>query len=88
MFFTRIGKVIAHLVFWLSAFRVVTCLFAMFGPLTLEERQAFVGRYIGGGGLEGLGSVLDKAALALAVGVALGVLCEISARNSRSENRA
>ncbi len=85
MFFTRIGKVIAHLVFWLSAFRVAMCLFAMFGPLSLDERQAFVRRYIGSGGLEGLGDKLDTAAIALAVGVALGVLCEISASTGRSD---
>lgn len=85
MFFTRIGKVIAHLVFWLSAFRVATCLFIMFGPLSLDEQQAFVRRYIGGGGLEGLGATLDKAVIALAVGVALGVLCEISAKTGRGD---
>lgn len=85
MFFTRIGKVIAHLIFWLSAFRVATCLFVMFGPLSLDEQEAFVRRYIGGGGLEGLGATLDKAAIALAVGVALGVLCEISAKTGRGD---
>ncbi|MCC8931916.1 hypothetical protein [Rhizobium sp. 'Codium 1'] len=85
MFFTRIGKVIAHLVFWLSAFRVATCLFVMFGPLSVDEQQAFVRAYIGSGGLEGLGATLDKAAIALAVGVALGVLCEISARTGWSD---
>ena len=84
MFFTRIGKVIAHLVFWLSVFRVATCLFAMFGPLSMDEQQAFVRRYIGGG-LEGLGSTLDKAAIVLCIGVALGVLCEISARTGWSD---
>jgi hypothetical protein len=83
MFFTRIGKVLAHLVLWGSILRIAMCLFIIISPMELDAKEEVVRRYIGGVGLESLGPSIDKAGLALIIGVSLGVLCEISARRQQ-----
>jgi hypothetical protein len=83
MFFTRIGKVLAHLVLWGSVLRIGMCLFIILSPMEMDAKEEVVRRYIGAGGLESLGPRINRAGMALIVAVSLGVLCEISARKQQ-----
>ncbi len=77
MFFTRVGKVLAHLVFWFSALRILIGVYVVFGAPDLATSMAAQRRYLGS--TTG-GEAMDRGALWVLVAVALGVLCEISAR--------
>lgn len=87
MFFTRVGKLIAHLVFWASAVRLGTCLFIIFSTFEVESKHALANRYIGNG-LEAVGPAAEKAAMYILVAVVLGILCEISSRWFLMQDRA
>ena len=78
MFFTRIGKVVAHLIFWASAFRVVMAFGIAFTAQGPEDRLAMARRYLGN--VADTGEAIDRGLKFLLVGLALGILCEISAR--------
>ncbi len=84
MFFTRFGKLIAHLMLWACAFRLATCLFIMFSTIDVESKDAAARRYIGTGGLASVGEAADKAALGIIIAVSLGIFCEISARRQQA----
>lgn len=78
MFFTRIGKVIAHLIFWFGLIRVAIALAIAFGTSDMESNAAFSRRYLS---TDTSGAALSNTLLlGIAAAVALGVLCEISAK--------
>ncbi len=77
MFFTRIGQVFAHLIFWLGLIRVATGFLVAFGLADME----IVGRRTSG-------EAIDQGFIAIVLAVALGVLCEISAARRKSEDDA
>ncbi|MCZ8178428.1 MAG: hypothetical protein O9309_05340 [Rhizobium sp.] len=82
MFFTRIGKVVAHFIFWGSAFRLATALFVALSTTDMEGNRAAAARYLSAATS---GEAMDEAVVGLLLGLALGVLCEISARIGRSD---
>lgn len=74
MFFTRIGTIIAHLAFWVGLLGFATALLLIFGP----EFQTDDGQIV----FKNLGKKLDSGAKFIVIGVALGVMCEISKKLS------
>jgi hypothetical protein len=86
MFFTRIGRIFAHLIFWASAFRIAVALIIATTAPDMEANAAFSRRYLGAATS---GEALSNTTfLTLLAGVALGVLCEISARMIKRESSA
>jgi hypothetical protein len=84
MFFTRIGMIIAHLVFWFSAFRLGMGFLFAFGAPDMENNRIAARRYLG---TETTGEAINEATLALVLAVALGVLCEISSKRTKPDER-
>jgi NhaP-type Na+/H+ or K+/H+ antiporter len=82
MFFTRIGKVIAHLIFWGSIVRLASALFVALNTADMEGNQAAAARYLSAATS---GDAMDEAVVGLLLGLALGVLCEISTRTGWSD---
>lgn len=82
MFFTRIGKFIAHLIFWLGLFRVAMGFVVAFGSADMESNRALASAIFGG---KMPGQAIDQGFIAIVLGVALGVLCEISANRNKPE---
>ena len=81
MFFTKIGKVLAHLGFWLGTFRVGMGFLLAFGTPDMENNQAAARRFLGAATT---GEAINEGMVAILVSVALGVLCEISAHKSNN----
>jgi len=82
MFFTRIGKVIAHLIFWFGLVRMGTALAIAVGAPDMESNAALSRRYLSTATSgEALSNTLF---LCIAAAVALGVLCEISAKLTKA----
>lgn len=81
MFFTRVGKVVAHVVFWLGLLRVASALLIAFTSPDMEANTAFSRRYLGtattGEALSG------NVFLYIFAAIILGVVCEISARQTK-----
>lgn len=82
MFFTRTGKVIAHIVFWLGALRLGLGAFGAFATANMENNRAFAGRYLAA---ETTGEAINEAMIYILVAVALGILSEISASRRLSD---
>jgi hypothetical protein len=85
MFFTRIGKVFAHLIFWLGLFRVAMGFFVVFGSADMESSRALASNIFGG---KTTGQAIDQGFIAVVLAVALGVLCEISAKRNKPDEQA
>lgn len=82
MFFTRIGKVVAHLFFWLGLIRASIALAIAFGATDLESNAYLSSRYLG---TATSGEALSNTLMVFIVGaIALGVLCEMSVKLSKS----
>lgn len=85
MFFTRVGKILAHIGFWLGLLRVGMGFLVASGALTFAtgaDPCEAERRYLG---TETSGQTIDQGVAMIVVAVALGVLCEISARvNAKS----
>lgn len=79
MFFTTIGRVLAHLGFWLGTLRVGMGLFLAFGTPDMENNRAAAQRYLGTATSV---EAINEGMVAILVSVALGVLCDISARKN------
>ncbi len=47
MFFTRIGKVIPHLIFWLGLLNLAGSFFVAFSPANMESKRAAASHYLG-----------------------------------------
>lgn len=82
MFFTRIGKVIAHLLFWFSVINISIAFAGAFSTADLESNRAFASHYLSAATT---GEAIDKAQLYILLAVALGVLCELSAAKRKSD---
>ncbi|WP_313057318.1 hypothetical protein [Agrobacterium cavarae] len=82
MFFTRLGKVVAHLIFWGSAVRLASAFFVALNTADMDGNRAAAARYLGAATS---GEAIDEAVVGLLLGLALGVLCEISARTTWSD---
>ncbi|WP_377277234.1 hypothetical protein [Rhizobium sp. R86522] len=82
MFFTRIGKVIAHVIFWGSIVRLALAFFVAFNSVDSESNRAASARYLA---TATSGEAINQAFVGLLLGLALGVLCEISARTGGSD---
>lgn len=83
MFFTRIGKIIAHLMFWLGLMRVSMGFLVAFGTVDMESNRALAHQYFG---TRTSGEAITEGMIAIFLAVALGTLCEIgSRRNSPDE---
>lgn len=77
MFFTRIGKAIAHLIFWFSTFRVALGLVGAYLSPDQESNRAFAGRYLAAATT---GEAINQGLTYILFALALGVLTEISSR--------
>lgn len=77
MFFTKIGSWIAHIIFWLGLMRVALSAFLAFGTENMEQNIAVSRRYLAA---STTGEAINEGMMYMLVGVALGVLCEISKR--------
>lgn len=82
MFFTRIGIIIAHLIFWMGTIRVGIGFLGAFGTQDMEENRDFSRRVLGS---ETTGEAINEGMLFILAGVAFGVICEISSRRAKSE---
>lgn len=80
MFFTLIGKIVAHLIFWFGLIRFSAALLIAFNTPDMETNAAFSRRYLGtattGEALSG------NVFLYIFAAIILGVVCEISARHA------
>jgi hypothetical protein len=85
MFFTRIGKVLAHLIFWFSALRVAMAFLVAFGTPDMESNRAAASRLLGAATS---GEVIDKGMMYIFFALVLGVLCEISSKGTKPEEKA
>ena len=85
MFFTRIGKVIAHLMFWFSVIHISIAFAGAIGTADMESNRAFASRYLSA---ETTGEAISKAQLYILLAVALGVLCEISSKRNKPDEQA
>lgn len=85
MFFTRIGKVLAHLIFWSAVMRVAMAFLVAFGTPDMESNRAAASRLLGAATS---GEVIDKGMMYIFFAVALGVLCEISSKGTKPEAQA
>lgn len=77
MFFTRIGKFIAHLLFWMALIRVGMGFLLAFGTPDMENNRAAARSLLG---TATTGEAINEGMLGILVAVALGILCEISAK--------
>lgn len=85
MFFTRIGKVIAHLMFWSSVIHISIAFVGAFTTPDMASNRAFASSYLAA---ETTGEAINKAQLYILLAVALGVLCEISSKGTKPEEQA
>ncbi|MCM5558470.1 hypothetical protein [Pleomorphomonas sp. JP5] len=81
MFFTRVGKVIAYLGLALGFLRCAMGVFVGYASPDMESRVALSRRYFGS---FTSGQAIDQGMKFIVIAVALGVLCEISARKSKA----
>lgn len=84
MFFTRVGKVFAHLMFWIAVIRLVVALGIAYGTPDMETNRAYSLRYLQ---VETSGASINKSIQNILIALALGVLCEISARRKKPDER-
>lgn len=85
MFFVRIGKVIAHLMFWLGLLRVGMGSLVAFGTADMESNHAASSRYLAAATS---GEAINEGMIYVLLAVTLGVLCQIAAKVSNSDQRA
>lgn len=85
MFFTRIGKVIAHLIFWLGLLRVAMGLFVAFGTTDVESNRAAASHYLAAATS---GEAINEGVMYVLFAVALGVLCEVSSKRHKPDEQA
>lgn len=85
MFFTRVGKIVAHLIFWLGLLRVTIGFFVAFGTADMESNRIATSRYLGAGTS---GEAINEGIIAILLAVALGVLCEISSKRAKPDEQA
>ncbi|MBD9541732.1 hypothetical protein IB276_20005 [Ensifer sp. ENS04] len=85
MFFTRIGKIIAHLIFWLGLLRVAIGFFVAFGAADMESNRIAASRYLGA---VTSGEAINEGMIGVLLAVALGVLCEISSQRAKPAEQA
>lgn len=74
MFFTRVGTVIAWLAFVFGSVQIAIAVFVLAFP-NPESVKALARSYLG---TENIGRSVNQALIAISVGVAIGILCEIS----------
>ena len=82
MFFTRIGKMIAHLMFWLGIARVALGFIGASGSADIESSRAFASRYLAAATT---GEAINEGMMRILLAVALGVLCEISSQRNKPD---
>jgi len=85
MFFTRIGKFVAHLIFWFGLLRVAMGAFVALGTADMASNRAFADRYLAAATS---GEAINDGMIYILLALALGVLCEISSKRNRPEERA
>ncbi|AZN72242.1 hypothetical protein D5400_14010 [Georhizobium profundi] len=78
MFFTRIGILVAHALFWLSSLRLAAAVAIAFFSPDLETGRAFAERYLA---TASTGEAIDQTLMYIAIAIALGALCELSKRS-------
>lgn len=84
MFFTRIGKVIAYLIFVLGILRVAMGFLGAFGSADIESNRAFASRYLSAATT---GEAINEGMMYILLAVALGVLCEISSKRNKPDEQ-
>jgi hypothetical protein len=85
VFFTRIGKVIAHLIFWMGLLNVGIGILVGFGTDSLESNRAAASLLLRA---STSGEAIDNALMYMGFALVLGVLCEISSRMNKPDNQA
>lgn len=78
MFFTRIGKIIAHIIFWAGVFRVGTGFFIAFGTADMESNALASRRYLAAATS---GEAINEGGIGILLAVVIGVLCEINSKS-------
>lgn len=85
MFFTRIGKIVAHLLLWLGVFRVGMGFVIAYGTPDMESNRLAARNYLAAATT---GEAINEGMISILAAIALGVLCEISARRNASGEQA
>jgi hypothetical protein len=85
MFFTKIGKILAHLMFWLGLLRVAMGFLFALGAPDMESNRAAARHFLSAATT---GEAINEGMIAILVGVAFGILAEISARLSADSGQA
>lgn len=80
MFFTRIGKFLAHLLFWFALIRIAVAIGIASISHNMEMNRAASQRYLG---TETTGEAINGSVKFLLIGLGLGVLCEMSRRSAK-----
>lgn len=75
MFFTKIGKILAHLMFWLGLLRVAMGFLFAFGAPDMESNRAAARHFLSAATT---GEAINEGMIAILIAVALGILVEIS----------
>lgn len=75
MFFTKVGKVLAYIIFALGVLRVALGLLIAFGAHSMTDNAAAARQYLGA---SNTGEAINEGTIYILVAVALGILCEIS----------
>ena len=77
MLFIKIGKVLAHLIFWFSLIQLLLAFTLAFGTETMEANRAAAQRYLSAGTT---GEAINEAQRYLLIGLVLGIVSEIGTR--------
>ncbi|MBW9053477.1 hypothetical protein [Rhizobium mesosinicum] len=78
MFFTRVGKIIAHVIFWVGVIRVGTGFLIAFGAPDMESNALASRRYLAAATS---GEAINEGGIAILLAVVIGVLCEINSNS-------
>ena len=79
MFFTHLGKIIAHLGFWSGLLKVVFGFFFAFRYPEMEQNMFVARRYLAAATT---GEAINEGVTVILGSVALGILAEISSRRA------
>lgn len=79
MFFTRIGKLLAHLAFWTNLLSLLLGFYFAYSAVDMEQNMLLSRQFLG---TDTTGEAIDRASRNILLSIALGVLCEISTRRS------
>lgn len=84
MFFTRVGKVVAHLMLWPALAKLLLGFSIAYSTPDMESNSFWARRYLGAATS---GEAINESQRAILIALAFGVLCEISARRKKPDEQ-